>query len=81
MRTTAERRIQANQYAILAALFPSLFPDCEELRLVIDNGTPAENPDLRSLEIDPTQVSVRTVARRRRAVTESGDRGGALTPW
>jgi len=77
----AERRILANQYAILAALFPNLFTDYEELRLLVEKGIPAGHADQRFHEMDATQVSARNAARRRRAFTESGDRGGALTPW
>jgi uncharacterized protein YfbU (UPF0304 family) len=79
--TTAERLILANQYAILAALFSNLCTHYEELRLLVEKGIPAGHADLRFHEMDPTRVSVRNAARRRRALTESADRGGALTPW
>ena len=79
--TTAERLILANQYAILAALFPNLRTDYEELRLLVEKGIPAGHADLRFHEMDPRRASVRNAARRRRALTERGDRGGALTPW
>ena len=79
--TTAERLILANQYAILAALFPNLCTDYEEKRLLVEKGIPAGHADLLPHEMAPTRVSVRNAARRRRALTERGDRGGALTPW
>jgi len=79
--TTAERLVLANQYAILAGLFPNLCTHYEELRLLVEKGIPAGHADLRCHDMDPARASVRNAVRRRRALTESGDRGGALTPW
>lgn len=79
--TPAERLILANQYAILTALFPDLYTDYEELRLLVETDILAGHADLRFDEMHPTGVSVRNAVRRRRVWTESGDRGGALTPW
>ena len=79
--TTAERLILANQYAILSALYPNLRTDYEELRLLVLKGIPAGHADLRFHKMNPTRESVRNAACQRRALTERGDRGGALTPW
>jgi hypothetical protein len=82
--TASERLILANQYTILAALFPSRSAQYTARRRLVEKGLPAEHfalllPDEAS---SPRHRRRSTSAANRRAKSdETVDRGGALTPW
>jgi hypothetical protein len=82
--TAAERLILANQYTILAALYPSRSAHYTARRRLVEKGLPPEHsalllPD----EANSPRHRQRStnVASRRVKSDETVDRGGALTPW
>ena len=80
--TSAERLILANQYAILAALFPSRRLEYLAKRRLVETGSVAECSALLPHRARPSSESDRQRnGNRRGRLHNRVNRGGALTPW